>query len=144
MAHFWIPVLVIFFTAFGQLDTSKLGNNTWVSIMGPTETFSITSGNWAYENDLQSHPFYGFFIMGPGHFVHPQDCKFYPFDPLKKKWTIIDPPTLPPRRCLSSFVVNSQDTVIIQLAGAEGSHQQSQGGCVPGIVDHAWVSGSNL
>ena len=128
MAHFWIPVLVIFFTAFGQLDTSKLGNNTWVSIMGPTETFSITSGNWAYENDLQSHPFYGFFIMGPGHFVHPQDCKFYPFDPLKKKWTIIDPPTLPPRRCLSSFVVNSQDTVIIQLAGAEASHQQSQGG----------------
>lgn len=131
MMRVLIPVLTAFLSVFSQLDTSLLGDNTWVSLIGDAETFSINKNNWAYENDFQSHPFYGFFVMGPGHVVHPQDCKFYPFDPVRKQWFILNPPRVPPRRCLSSFAINSQDTLIIQMGGGDAGHQQGQGAWNP-------------
>ena len=135
MKLLFIPVLLAAVGIFAQLDTSKLGDNTWVSLLSGSSSLPINHDNWAYENDLQSSPFYGFFIMGPGHVSHPQDCKYYPFDPVKNKWSVIDPPRVPPRRCLSSFAVNSQDSLLIQIGGGEGSHQLSQG---------AWSSYSSI
>jgi hypothetical protein len=93
-----IPVLMAAMRVFSVLDTGALGNNTWVNLVPASDPFSINSGNWAYENDFQSHPFYGFFIMGPGHRIWPQDSKFYPYNPLTNQWWITDPPRLLERR----------------------------------------------
>lgn len=113
--------------AFAQLDTGLLEDNTWVNLQAGGTTLPTNGSNWMYENDFKSDPFYGYFLLGPGHVVHPQDCNWYPFDPIKNKWTKLDPPVRPVRQCMSSFCVNSQDTVILQFGGAEASHQLSQG-----------------
>jgi len=130
--RFLFLICCLTFPLFAQLDTSTLNDNTWVNLWGTSSALSITGGNWAYENDFGSHPHYGFFIMGPGHFVHPQDSYFYPFDPVKKTWSKIDSPRRTPRRCMSSFTMSSQDTMIIHMGGAEANHQLSQG---------SWTSG---
>lgn len=120
-------ILLSALASYSQLDTSGLNDNTWVNLWTAGDPLTVTGNNWAYENDFKSHPWYGFFIMGPGHYVHPQDCYWYPFDPVRKKWTKIDSPRRPPRQCLSAFAVSSQDTAIMQMGGFEASHQQSQG-----------------
>jgi hypothetical protein len=98
MYRLLILVLVLSLRIFAVLDTGALGNNTWVSLVPATDAFSINGGNWAYENDFQSDPFYGLFYMGPGHVVWPQDSKFYPYNPLTNQWFILDPPRLLERR----------------------------------------------
>jgi hypothetical protein len=122
-----IPVLMVSMSVFSLLDTAGLSNNTWVNLVPASDPFSINSGNWAYENDFQSHPFYGFFVMGPGHRIWPQDSKFYPYDPIRNQWWITEPPRLPERRCMASFAVNSQDSAIIQVGGSPAGHNQGQG-----------------
>jgi len=111
----------------GQLDTAGLSDNQWVDKSPLDLTLPINGSNWMYEGDLKSHPFYGFFIMGPGHVIHPQDCFFYPYDPIRNKWTKLNTAVRGPRNCLSSFCISSQDTAILWWGGAERSHQLSQG-----------------
>ena len=93
-----VLVLLVSLKIFSQLDTAGLGNNTWVNLVEASAGLNINSNLWAYENDFQSHPFYGFFIMGPGHSDKPQDSKFYPYDPIRNQWWTTDPPRLPERR----------------------------------------------
>jgi hypothetical protein len=83
--------------AFSQFDTAGMQTNTWINVLPGSGTLPINGSNWAYENDLGAFPLYGFFIMGPGHVVHPQDCYWYPFDPLTNKWSVIKSPNKHPR-----------------------------------------------
>jgi hypothetical protein len=110
------------------LDTANLGDNTWVNQSGTDYVLSCNGSNWAYENDFKGDPWFGYFVLGPGHKVHPQDCHYYPYDPMINKWYETNPCNKQPRQCLSAFSISSQDSVILQIGGAEGSHQLSQGG----------------
>ncbi|MBL8026813.1 MAG: T9SS type A sorting domain-containing protein [Fibrobacteres bacterium] len=121
-----ILMVIMAFTAHAQLDTSTLLDNQWVKIMD--EQLTINQGNWVYENDFKSDPNSSLFILGPGHVIHPQDCYYYPYDIFANKWYKNHSPARPTRQCLSSFAINEQDSMILQMAGAEMSHQLSQGG----------------
>ena len=123
-----LAVLCLAALSSGQLDTAALSDNQWVDKSPLDLTLPINGSNWMYEGDLKSHPFYGFFIMGPGHVIHPQDCNYYPHDPVKNKWMKLDPSTFSPRMCLTSFAVSSQDSLILRFGNSEGAHQKSQGG----------------
>lgn len=83
---------------FCQLDTSVLQDNTWVNTWLPATPLSVNGSNWAYENDLQGDPLFGFFVMAPGHVIHPQDSYWYPYDPVANKWYKINSPTRAPRQ----------------------------------------------
>jgi hypothetical protein len=111
---------------YAQLDTSALADNRWIQIMD--ESMTINGNNWIYENDFKGDPHSRLFILGPGHVVHPQDCYYYPYDILQNRWYKVHSSSRPTRQCLSSFAINSQDSVILQMAGSEMGHQQSQGG----------------
>ena len=78
-------------------DTTGMQANTWVNVWPGSDPLPINGSNWAYENDFGSHPYYGFFIMAPGHVVHPQDCYWYPYDPVTNRWTKIHSPRRHPR-----------------------------------------------
>lgn len=94
---FFFLICLMAVSLFAQYDTSTLNDNTWVNVHPASQPLSINGSNWAYENDLGSHPFYPFFIMGPGHVVHPQDSYWYPYDPLANKWMKINSPRRHPR-----------------------------------------------
>ena len=83
--------------AFSQFDTAGMQTNTWINILSGSGTLPVNGSNWAYENVLGAFPLYGFFIMAPGHKVHPQDCYWYPYDPLTNKWSVIKAPNKHPR-----------------------------------------------
>jgi hypothetical protein len=82
---------------FCQLDTNGMQTNQWTSIWPVANGLPINGGNWAYENDFAGHPSLPFFILAPGHYVHPQDCYWYPYDPKANKWTKINTPNWHPR-----------------------------------------------
>lgn len=126
MHIFIILLTLIFGLVFGQLDTSTLADNQWVQIMD--ETMAINQGNWVYENDFKGDPNSRLFVLGPGHVIHPQDCYYYPYDLLDNRWYKTHSTSRPTRQCLSSFAINGQDSMILQMAGSEMGHQQSQGG----------------
>ena len=90
-------ILCLSILVFSQFDTTGMQTNRWINILAGSQTLPINGSNWAYENDFGSHPFYPFFIMGPGHVVHPQDCYWYPYDPVSNKWTKIHSPNKHPR-----------------------------------------------
>lgn len=113
---------------FAQLDTGALPANDWVNFWPASNPVTISGGNWGYENDFYAHPFYPLFVMGPGHFIHPQDCNFYPYDPITNKWSKLYTAVRGPRGCLSSFCISAQDTAIMWWGGGEANHQLSQGG----------------
>ena len=66
-----------------QLDTNQLAQDAWINYWPATQPFTANGGNWVYENDFRSHPFYPFLIVGPGHYIHCQDCYYYPVDPVR-------------------------------------------------------------
>ncbi|MBL8028405.1 MAG: T9SS type A sorting domain-containing protein [Fibrobacteres bacterium] len=119
-------IAVLCGSVFSQLDTAALPDNQWFQIMD--ENMTINQGNWVYENDFKGDPNSSLFILGPGHVIHPQDCYYYPYDVLQNKWYKVHSTSRPTRQCLSSFAVNGQDSMILQMAGSEMGHQQSQGG----------------
>lgn len=123
-------ILLAAIAGFCQLDTASLGDNQWLDKSEPT--LPINGSNWMYEGDFKSHPSLPFFIMGPGHVVHPQDCNYYPYDPLRNKWMKLDPSTFSPRMCLTSFAFSAQDSLILRFGNSEGAHQKSQGGFTAG------------